>query len=98
MNDDIICCWRDVSSRCRDDRSTPLQLMASHKQELANLSERLDHDKQRQTLALRDKLARSRKHKLNTLRRKQEGEMTREAMIQQRELDEIRGKQVLPSI
>ena len=72
--------------------------MASHKQELANLSDRLDHDKQRQMLALRDKLAQNRKQKLNILRRKQEGEMTREAMIQQRELDEIRGKKVSISV
>lgn len=68
--------------------------MASHKQELANLSDRLDHDRQRQLLTLRDKLAQNRKHKLNTLRRKQESEITKETMTQQKELDEIRGKKV----
>ena len=68
--------------------------MASHKQELANAAERFDLDRQRQMLAMREKLAQNRKRKMDALRKKQESELTKEAMLQQKELDEIRGKKV----
>ena len=68
--------------------------MASHKQELANAAERFDLDRQRQMLAMREKLAQNRKRKMDSLRKKQESELTKEAMLQQKELDEIRGKKV----
>ena len=69
--------------------------MAQHKQELANAAERFDLDRQRQMLGMREKLALNRKKKMDALRRKQESELTRESMLQQKEVDEIRGKKVL---
>ena len=68
--------------------------MAQHKQELANAAERFDLDRQRQMLGMREKLALNRKKKMDALRRKQESELTRESMLQQKEVDEIRGKKV----
>ena len=68
--------------------------MASHELELRQLSERLDHERQRRLLALRDKLAERKKRKVDHLRRKQEAEITQEMIIQQKELDDIRGKKV----
>ena len=68
--------------------------MASHELELRQLTEKLDHERQRSLLQHRDKLAERKKRKQEHLRRKQEGEITQEMLIQQKELDEIRGKKV----
>ena len=71
-----------------------LQLMASHEQELEDLAERLDADRDRQYLNLRDKLAQKRKRKMEELRRKQDVDLTKEMIEQKKEMDEIRMKQV----
>ena len=72
-----------------------LQLLASHQQELDDLEERLHNDRVRQTLTLRDQLAQRRRRRLDKLRHKQESEMTREVLEQQKEVEDIRLKQVL---
>ena len=71
-----------------------LQLMASHEQELEDLAERLETDRDRQYLNLRDKLAQKRKRKMDELRRKQDVDLTKEMIEQKKEMDEIRMKQV----
>lgn len=71
-----------------------LQLKASHEAELQQLAERINQDRQRQLLHFRDKMAAEKKRKAANLRRKQEVELTQEMLIQQKELDEIRGKSV----
>ena len=68
--------------------------MAAHEQEIQDLSERIDADRNRQQMALRDRLADRRKRKLADLRRRQEMEITKEMLMQKKELDEIRVKQV----
>ena len=68
--------------------------MASHEQELEDLAERLETDRDRQYLYLRDKLAQKRKRKMEELRRKQDVDLTKEMIEQKKEMDEIRMKQV----
>ncbi len=72
-----------------------LQLMASHEHELELLAEKMDADRQRQQLSLRDKMAERRKRKMADLRRKQEADLTREMLTQKKELDEVKTKQVI---
>ena len=68
--------------------------MASHEQELEDLAERLETDRDRQYLNLRDKLTQKRKRKMDELRRKQDVDLTKEMIEQKKEMDEIRMKQV----
>ena len=70
------------------------QLLAAHENELELMSEKLDAEKQRQQLSLRERLAEKRKRKMADLRRKQEAELTREMLTQKKELDEIRTTKV----
>ena len=71
-----------------------IQLLAAHEQELEHLADRLDHERQRQQIALREKLAENRKRKMAQLRRKQETELTKEMLEQKSELDEVKSKKV----
>ena len=68
--------------------------MASHSAELELMAEKLDADRQRQLMSLRDKMAAKRKRKMDDLRRKQEAEVTKEMLLQQKELTEIQSKKV----
>lgn len=67
--------------------------MAAHENELQTLSEQLDADRQRALMATRDKIAERKRRKLKELRRKQEADLTKEMLMQKKELDEIRGRQ-----
>ena len=71
-----------------------LQLMASHQHELDLLSEHLDNQRNRQQVALREKLAENKRRRAQALRRKQEMELTKEMIEQKKELDEIVTKEV----
>jgi hypothetical protein len=70
------------------------QLQASHELELQHLMERLLQERQKQLLNFRDKMAAEKKRKVANLRRKQEVEITQEMLTQQKELEDIRGKNV----
>ncbi len=75
-----------------------LQLLAQHQQELKLMAEHQEAERQRHLLAVRDQLANKKQRKLDNLRRQQEAELSREAITQQKELEELRGKQVGPDI
>ena len=68
--------------------------MASHQHELDLLSEHLDNQRNRQQVALREKLAENKRRRAQALRRKQEMELTKEMIEQKKELDEIVSKEV----
>ena len=68
--------------------------MASHAAELELVSGKLDAEKQRQLMLMRDKMAAKRKRKMDDLRRKQEAEVARETLTQKKELDEIKDRDV----
>ena len=68
--------------------------MASHQHELDLLSEHLDNQRNRQQVALREKLAENKRRRAQALRRKQEMELTKEMIEQKKELDEIVTKEV----
>jgi hypothetical protein len=68
--------------------------MARHQQELDDLQDRMESDKSRQMLALRDRLAKNRRRRMEDLRRKQDAELTSEMLDQRKELDEVRLTQV----
>ena len=70
------------------------QLMARHQQELDDLQDKLESDKTRQMLSLRERLAKNRRRRMEDLRRKQDAELTGEMLEQRKELDEVRLKQV----
>ena len=71
-----------------------LQLVASHEQELSLLSGKLEADRQRQMLGLRDRLDQQRRRKLEQQRRQQEADLTRESLTQRKEIQELSAKQV----
>ena len=68
--------------------------MAAHQHELDLLAEHLDNQRNRQQVALREKLAENKRRRAQGLRRKQEMELTKEMIEQKKELDEIVSKQV----
>jgi hypothetical protein len=68
--------------------------MARHQQELDDLQDRMESDKSRQMLALRDRLAKNHRRRMEDLRRKQDAELTSEMLDQRKELDEVRLTQV----
>eukprot|EP00058_Branchiostoma_floridae_P012905 XP_002598393.1 hypothetical protein BRAFLDRAFT_128123 [Branchiostoma floridae] len=69
-------------------------LLAAHEQELEDLNDRLDAERSRQQLSLRDKLLARKRNRLQNKQRKQEAEMTKELLEQKKELKEARTKQV----
>ena len=68
--------------------------MARHRQELDDLQDRLESEKSRQMLALRDRMAKNRRRRMEDLRRKQDAELTGEMLDHKQELDEVRLRQV----
>lgn len=68
--------------------------MAAHENELQILADRLDNQKKQKQLQMREKLSEKRKQKMEALRRKQEAEITREMLMQKKEMDEIKAKKV----
>ena len=68
--------------------------MAAHEAELMDLSEKLDADRARKQLALRDHLTDKRKRKMAGLRRRQDAELVQESLQQSQELSELKTKQV----
>lgn len=71
-----------------------LKLIARHQQEMDELSEHLETDKQRRLLILHERLAENRRRRMEDLGRKQDAELTNEMLEQRKELDEIRLKHV----
>ncbi|EDV25654.1 uncharacterized protein TRIADDRAFT_55968 [Trichoplax adhaerens] len=69
-------------------------LMASHQRELAELENKLDQDKHRQKLALKEKLRKRKKNKQQEFVDKQEQELEKETLEQEKELSEVRKKNV----
>ncbi|KAI8480901.1 hypothetical protein Bbelb_413740, partial [Branchiostoma belcheri] len=69
-------------------------LLAAHEQELEDLNDRLDAERSRQQLSLRDKLLARKRSRLQNKQRQQEAEMTKELLEQNKELKEARTKQV----
>ena len=74
--------------------ASPLQLLIAHKAELEGLEKRLDTEKDRQLLALREKLRAKRDQKLDDQRRRQEFVFQKELLEQRKEMDVIKTKQV----
>ena len=68
------------------------QLVASHEHELQQLADKIDNDHQRQILSLRDKMAERKRRKMKDLRRKQEANITKESLVQKKELDEVKSQ------
>ena len=66
--------------------------MSQHEHELEDLADRLENEKSRQLLALRDKMATRRQRKLEDLRRKHDVDLTKEMLEQKKELNEVRQK------
>ena len=66
--------------------------MSQHEHELEDLAEKLENEKSRQLLALREKMATRRQRKLEDLRRKHDVDLTKEMLEQKKELNEIRQK------
>ena len=69
-------------------------MLASHEQELEALTEQMEVDRRRQLMNMRDRMASAKRRKMDNLRRKQEAELTKEALTQKKEIDEIRNKKV----
>ena len=67
-------------------------MMAKHGQELDDLADKLENEKNRQMLALRAKMADRRQRKLEDLRRRQDVEATREMLEQKKEANELKLK------
>ena len=66
--------------------------MSQHEQELEDLAEKLESEKSRQMLLLRDKMAARRQRKLEDLRRKHDVDLTKEMLEQKKEISEVRTK------
>ena len=71
-----------------------LQLLKQHQAEIGELEQRLDSERNRQLVALRDKLASRKDRKLKERKRQQEIELQKELLEQKKELEEVRTKQV----
>ena len=69
-------------------------MMAAHEHDLEELNEKLDADKNRQLLTLRDRLSNRRRRKMDEMRRKQEVELTKEMLEQKKDIDDVRLKKV----
>lgn len=67
-------------------------MMAQHEKEIEKMAERLENEKSRQLMAVRNKMAKRRMQKLDDLRRRHDVDVTKEMLGQKKELDEIRLK------
>lgn len=70
------------------------QLLTAHQQELEEIMEKMDLEKQRQQANLHQKLLERKKRKQEAQQRKQEREMAKELLEQKRELQEVRTQHV----
>lgn len=68
--------------------------MATHQQELDEIMEKMDTEKQRQQANLHQKLLERKKRRQDAQKRKQEREMAKELLEQQKELAEVRSEHV----
>ena len=68
--------------------------MTAHQQELEEIMEKMDLEKQRQQANLHQKLLERKKRKQEAQQRKQEREMAKELLEQKRELQEVRTQHV----
>ena len=64
--------------------------MASHEHELQLMAEKMDADRQRQMVTLRDRMSDRRRRRMDDLRRKQEVALTKEVLTQEKEVNEVR--------
>lgn len=71
-----------------------LQLMSAHQQELDEIMEKMDTERQRQQANLHQKLMERKKRKQDAQKRKQEREMAKELLEQKKELSEVRTEHV----
>lgn len=71
-----------------------LQLLAAHQQELDEIMEKMDVEKQRQQANLHQKLLERKKRRQEAQQRKQEREMAKELLEQKKELAEVRTQHV----
>lgn len=69
--------------------------MSSHEHEVQLLSDKMDNDRQRQLVTLRERMADRRKRRMDNLHRKHEVELTKEMLAQKKEVDEIRSTKVM---
>ena len=74
--------------------SVPAQLLSVHQQELDEMMEKMETEKQRQRSNLHQKLMERKKQKLEAQKRKQEREMAKELLEQKKELAEVRSEHV----
>ena len=77
---------------------SPLQLLQQHKAELSGLERRLNNDRSRQVVALREKLAARKERQLQDQKRKQETELQKELHGQHKEIVELKTKQVIETL
>ncbi|XP_077985306.1 uncharacterized protein LOC144439946 [Glandiceps talaboti] len=70
------------------------RLLEAHARELEELEDRLDNERARQQLAVRDKLLERKKRLQSEQKRKQEVEMAQELLAQKKELADVRSKLV----
>ena len=75
-----------------------LQLLAAHQQELDEIMEKMDVEKQRQQANLHQKLLERKKRRQEAQQRKQEREMAKELLEQKKELTEVRTQHVSISV
>lgn len=68
--------------------------MALHEKELEDLTEKLESERQRQRMSLKEKLNEKRRKKEHANRRKQEVELTREMLEQDKEINDVKVKVV----
>ena len=70
------------------------KLLATHQQELDEIMEKMDAEKQRQKANLHQKLLERKKQRQDAQKRKQEREMAKELLEQKKELAEVRSEHV----
>lgn len=71
-----------------------LKLLATHQQELDEIMEKMDTEKQRQKANVHQKLLERKKQRQDAQKRKQEREMAKELLEQKKELAEVRSEHV----
>lgn len=71
-----------------------LQLLTAHQQEVDEIMEKMDVEKQRQQASLHQKLLERKKRRQEAQQRKQEREMAKELLEQKKELAEVRTQHV----
>ena len=68
--------------------------MARHAMEIEQLSDRMTHERQQQQLALKERLGKKRAQMVQNLQRKQEAELAKEMITQDKEVQELRTREV----